>query len=195
MKNKQPRFHTTEEEARFWVTHDITDYVGQLEGVNDVDKLFVLSPALARKIHARAKRRLISLRLSVWEMEQSKEAAKKLKKMEREILRSVKVRITFYAPSLKGINSDSNPKKTATMTKPIPGRTCAISRGLVKAGWLGSKIYIPEIGIRYASDIMGKSINGKVITKRIDICVGKNEVKNQTKRFKKTHVIANVLRK
>ena len=123
------------------------------------------------------------------------ETAQKLKKMEREILRSVKVRITFYAPSLNGINSDSNPKKTATMTKPIPGRTCAISRDLVKAGWLGRKIYIPGIGIRYASDIMGKSANGKSITKQIDICVGKNEVRQQAKRFKKTHVTANVLRK
>ena len=123
------------------------------------------------------------------------ETAQKLKKMEMEILRSAKVRITFYAPSLKGINSDSNPKKTATMTKPIPGRTCAISRDLVKAGWLGRKIYIPGIGIRYAADIMGKSVNGKAITKRIDICVGKNDLKKQTKRFKKTHVIANVLRK
>ena len=123
------------------------------------------------------------------------ETAQKLKKMEREILRSVKVRITFYAPSLTGINSDSNPKKTATMTTPIPGRTCAISRDLVKAGWLGRKIYIPGIGIRYASDIMGKSANGKSITKQIDICVGKNEVRQQAKRFKKTHVTANVLRK
>lgn len=121
------------------------------------------------------------------------ETAQKLKKMEREIMRSVKVRITFYAPSLKGINSDSNPKKTATMTKPIPGRTCAISRDLVNAGWLGRKIYIPGIGIRYTSDIIGESVNGKVITKQIDICVGKNDVKQQAKRFKKTHVIANVL--
>lgn len=87
MKNKRPRFHTTEEEARFWDTHDITDYLGQLEEVNDVDKLFVLSPALARKIHARAKRRLISLRLSVWEIEQSKEAAKKMNVPYQSLMR------------------------------------------------------------------------------------------------------------
>ena len=78
MKNKLPHFRTADEEARFWDTHDATDYLAHLESINDVDKLFILSPTLARKIHARAKRRLISLRLSVWEIEQSKEAAKKM---------------------------------------------------------------------------------------------------------------------
>lgn len=78
MKNKLPRFRTADEEARFWDTHDVTDYLEHLEENKEVDKLFVLSPSLARKIQARAKKRLISLRLSVWEIEQSKEAAKKM---------------------------------------------------------------------------------------------------------------------
>jgi hypothetical protein len=121
------------------------------------------------------------------------ESAKKIEKLESEIMWSTKVKITFYAPALKGINSDSRPDLTATMEKPIPGWTCAISRDLVKAGWLGRRIYIPGLGIRYASDIMGKSVRGKAITKQIDICVGQRHVWTESKKFGKTHEIATIL--
>ena len=113
--------------------------------------------------------------------------------LEKERMRSLKVKITFYAPELKGINSDKNPNKTATMQKPVPGWTCAISRDLVNAGWLGRKIYIKGLGIRYAADIMGKAANGKPIQKQIDICVGKKDVKTQAKKFGLTHEIATIL--
>lgn len=120
-------------------------------------------------------------------------SARKIKKLESEIMWSTKVKITFYAPTLKGINSDSRPDLTATMENPIPGWTCAISRDLVKAGWLGRRIYIPGLGVRYASDIMGKSVNGKTITKQIDICVGQKNVWTEAKKFGKTHEIATIL--
>lgn len=113
--------------------------------------------------------------------------------LEKERMRSLEVKITFYAPDLMGINSDSNPNKTATMQKPIPGWTCAISRDLVRAGWLGRKIYIKGLGVRYASDIMGKSVNGKPITKQIDICVGKKNVLTEAKKFGKSKEIATLL--
>lgn len=113
--------------------------------------------------------------------------------LEKERMRSLEVKITFYAPDLRGINSDSNPNKTATMQKPIPGWTCAISRDLVRAGWLGRKIYIKGLGVRYASDIMGKSVNGKPITKQIDICVGKKNVLTEAKKFGKSKEIATIL--
>lgn len=113
--------------------------------------------------------------------------------LEKERMRSLEVKITFYAPDLMGINSDSNPNKTATMQKPIPGWTCAISRDLVRAGWLGRKIYIKGLGVRYASDIMGKSVNGKPITKQIDICVGKKNVLTEAKNFGKSKEIATIL--
>jgi len=99
--------------------------------------------------------------------------------------RTAKVKITFYAPSLKGINSDSNPTKTAIMDTPVPGWTCAISRDLVAQGWLGRKIYIQGLGVRYASDVMGKSYKGKPIINQIDICVGKTAVKSVAKTFGK----------
>lgn len=79
------------------------------------------------------------------------------------------------------------------MQKPIPGWTCAISRDLARAGWLGRKIYIKGLGVRYASDIMGKSVNGKPITKQIDICVGKKNVLTEAKKFGKSKEIATIL--
>jgi hypothetical protein len=103
--------------------------------------------------------------------------------LEREITRTSEVKITFYAPKLKGINSDSDHTKTATMQEPIPGWTCAISRDLVDAGWLGRKIWIKGLGIRYASDIMADSYNGNPIRKQIDICVGKKYVKSEAKKL------------
>lgn len=94
-----------------------------------------------------------------------------------------KVKITFYSPSLGGINSDSDPSKTATMTTPIIGLTCAISRNLVEDGWLGSTIYIQGIGIRQATDIMGKEYKGKKIFNQIDILTGPNDVKKEAKKL------------
>ncbi|MDY0219426.1 MAG: hypothetical protein RBR14_08785 [Candidatus Cloacimonas acidaminovorans] len=108
-------------------------------------------------------------------------------------MRSLEVKITFYAPDLGGINSDTTPDKTATMQTPVPGWTCAISRDLVRAGWLGRRIYIKGLGVRYASDIMGKSVNGKIIEKQIDICVGKKDVWGQAKKFGKSKEIATIL--
>ena len=100
-----------------------------------------------------------------------------------------KVKITFYSPELGGINSDSNPKKTAIMEDTIIGWTCAISRDLIELGWLGKKIYIKGIGIRMASDIMGKGI-----TKQIDILVGKNDIKKEAKKLgKNTNILATIL--
>lgn len=108
--------------------------------------------------------------------------------------RSAKVKITFYAPSLGGINSDSNPNKTAIMDKPVAGWTCAISRDLVEKGWLGRKLYIKGLGIRYASDIMGASYKGKPITNQIDICVGKSDVQTEARMFgTNTNITATVL--
>ncbi len=87
----------------------------------------------------------------------------------KEQLKSIaikRVRLTFYHPESRGINSDSDPSNTATMTRPIPGRTIAISKALVKLGWLGKKIYIENWGVFEASDRMGPSIEGCAI----DIC-------------------------
>ena len=82
--------------------------------------------------------------------------------------RIVKVTVTFYCPAEKGINSDSDHTKTATMTKPICGRTIAISKSLFKKGWLGCEVYVEGLGVFKIEDRMGKSIQGDCI----DICIG-----------------------
>ena len=97
--------------------------------------------------------------------------------------RTAKVKVTFYAPELGGINTDSDPGRTAIMDTPVAGWTCAISRDLVEKGWLGRKIYIPGLGVRYASDIMGRSYKGKSIKNQIDICVGRDHILSEAKRI------------
>ena len=84
MKKKLPHFKTREEEIEFWDTHSITDYLHELE---PADELFVLSPALARKIRERAKKRMISLRLAEWQIEKSKQIAKREKIPYQVLLR------------------------------------------------------------------------------------------------------------
>lgn len=106
-----------------------------------------------------------------------------IKNLEMQITRTAEVKVTVYAPELRGINSDSDHSRTAIMDKPVPGWTCAISRDLVGAGWLGKKIWIKGIGIRYASDIMAESYNGRKIEKQIDICVGKEYIKTEAKKI------------
>lgn len=74
--------------------------------------------------------------------------------------------VSAYHPKSKGINSDKDPNRTATMKRPIAGYTLAISNELFDLGWLGKKIYIDGWGIGKATDRMDKSVKGK----QIDIC-------------------------
>jgi predicted DNA binding CopG/RHH family protein len=48
-----------------------------LHDFKETDKIFILSPRLAHRIRERAKKRMISIRLAHWEIEKSKEIAKK----------------------------------------------------------------------------------------------------------------------
>ena len=91
-----------------------------------------------------------------------------LNQLKNSNSRIVKVTVTFYCPAARGINSDSDHTKTATMTKPISGYTVAISKSLFEKGWLGCKIYVEGEGIFKIEDRMDKSIKGDCI----DICIG-----------------------
>ena len=73
IKQKLPNFKTREEEAKFWDTHSMIDYLDELE---PADNVFTLAPALANKIKERAKTRAISLRLPQWEIDGAKRVAK-----------------------------------------------------------------------------------------------------------------------
>ncbi|MGE4417709.1 MAG: hypothetical protein AB7D26_10765 [Marinobacterium sp.] len=62
--------------------------------------------------------------------------------------------------------TDSDPRHTATMEKPIPGWTCAVSRDL--SHWLGGRVWIEGVGVRRVNDLM----HGRY-KKRLDVLVGK----------------------
>jgi len=49
---------------------------------------------------------------------------------------------------------------TATMEKPVQGKTCAVSRDLIH--WLGGRIYIEGIGVRRVNDLMNKRFDATV---------------------------------
>uniref|UniRef100_A0A6M3J261 3D domain-containing protein n=1 Tax=viral metagenome TaxID=1070528 RepID=A0A6M3J261_9ZZZZ len=76
------------------------------------------------------------------------------------------VTITAYHPPSRGINSDSDPNRTALMVKPKPGWTAVISRNMIKYGWIGKKIYAPNIGVWKIEGVMGKEVIGN----QIDLC-------------------------
>lgn len=86
--------------------------------------------------------------------------------------RGTKVTLTWYHPQSGGINTDGNPYRTATMTKPKVGRTIAISKALVARGWLGKRIYIEGYGTFVAEDRMSSKLSGY----RIDICAASKEI-------------------
>jgi len=96
---------------------------------------------------------------------------------------SATVRVTAYHPKSKGINSDSSPETTATMTKPRAGKTAAISSSLFKKGWLGKKVYIDGYGVFIIEDRMSKSLKGD----RIDLCVGSKRVAQNFKTKDEVH--------
>lgn len=83
-KKKIPVFKSAAEEARFWETHSVTDYLGQLE---EVDTIFALSPELSRTIHERSRKKAISLRLFKWEIDLAKRIAKSKKVPYQRLLR------------------------------------------------------------------------------------------------------------
>lgn len=109
---------------------------------------------------------------------------KTIQKLEKEVQRQQIVTVSFYHPESRGINSDSDPTNTATMTKPIVGRTIACSNELFEIGWLWSKIYVEGFGVFRVEDRMDPGVKGKCI----DICVSSE--KRAFQLGKKHNVIA-----
>ena len=68
-----PDFKTEEEIDRFWSTHSLTDY---LDDTEKVDKVLVLTPDLARRIRARSRKRLLTIRLEEWRIARAKAIAR-----------------------------------------------------------------------------------------------------------------------
>lgn len=63
---------------------------------------------------------------------------------------SIEATVTAYTNRTRETNHD--PAHTATMSKPIPGLTCAVSRDLIH--WLGGRIYIEGYGVWHVEDLM-----------------------------------------
>lgn len=72
--------------------------------------------------------------------------------------------ISAYTPRKQ--ETDKDPHNTATMEKPIPGWTCAVSQDYLH--WLGGRVYIPGIGVRKVNDLMHPRYE-----KTIDLFMGK----------------------
>ncbi|MFW6121249.1 MAG: 3D domain-containing protein [Petrotogales bacterium] len=70
--------------------------------------------------------------------------------------------LTITAYTAREQETNSNPEQTATMEKPVPGWTVAVSQDL--KGWLGKRIYIEGLGVFKVNDLM----NGRY-TNRVDI--------------------------
>lgn len=72
MKKKLPNLKTEEEVHRFWSGHSFTDYLSDAE---EVDEKIQLNPELAYKIRERTKKKLIALRLEMWQLRGAREIA------------------------------------------------------------------------------------------------------------------------
>lgn len=77
----------------------------------------------------------------------------------REV-RARRVMVTAYAATKR--QTDSTPRLTALMARAKEGRTCAISRDLVREGWLGRRIYIEGLGVWVAEDVMNKRWRNRI---------------------------------
>ena len=78
-------------------------------------------------------------------------------------MQKIRAEVTAYTLDLDEINND--PQHAADMSKPVPGRTAAVSRDLIHL--LGKKVYIPGHGVRVINDLAAVDITGT-----IDLLVG-----------------------
>lgn len=77
---------------------------------------------------------------------------------------AIKARVSAYTASRR--ETDADPGRTATMERPIPGWTCAVSRDL--AHWLGGRVWIEGVGVRKVNDLMHSRHK-----RQVDVLVGK----------------------
>ncbi len=94
------------------------------------------------------------------------------------------VEVTAYTAAFN--ETDADPQITASMTKPIPGKTIAVSRDLFYSGWtFGKSVYIEGQGLFVIQDLMAKKW-----TMKIDICTG---TKVEARQFGKKRLTAVLL--
>lgn len=74
MKRKLSSLKTEREVHEFWSKHDLTDC---LQDAEEVDEKIQLDPGLAHSIRERTKKKMIALRLEMWQLERTKAIASK----------------------------------------------------------------------------------------------------------------------
>jgi len=93
------------------------------------------------------------------------------------------VTVTAYTASKR--ECDTDPGNTATMETPVPGWTAAVSRDLLRDGWVfGSRVWIEGVGVFEISDVMHSRFE-----RRIDVLVG---TKKQARKFGAKHGVTAV---
>ena len=74
MKKKMPSLKTEMEVHEFWSKHDLTEYLHEME---ELDEKIQLDPGLAHRIRERTNKKMIALRLERWQLERAKAIAHK----------------------------------------------------------------------------------------------------------------------
>ncbi len=69
-----PRFRSEKEEAHFWGKRSLLDFWND---TNEVDEALEVDPELLNKVRARARKRLLSLRIEAWRIDKAKKIARK----------------------------------------------------------------------------------------------------------------------
>lgn len=101
------------------------------------------------------------------QIQQNKEDIETIKKEVQELRSAINSltprKITVTAYTARKEECDITPNKTASMKKPMPGRTIAVSRDLHQQGWsLGKRVYIDQIGVFQIEDLMHSKHENKI---------------------------------
>jgi len=83
-KKKLPNFKSDKKFGRFMESRDTTTYLDDMEPVDQM----LLDPKLARRIRERSRKRLVTLRLPVWQVAAAKRIAKREKRPYQKVIQA-----------------------------------------------------------------------------------------------------------
>ncbi len=74
MKKRLPKLRDEKTVHAFWSKHSVTEFPADMEAL---DEKIQLAPELASRIQERMKKKMIALRLELWQLKRTKEIAAK----------------------------------------------------------------------------------------------------------------------
>ena len=92
----------------------------------------------------------IAVFLLLWQEHSQEGTAPQVIQIINTPVASITADVTAYTNRKRETNN--NPAHTATMRRPTPGLTCAVSRDLLH--WLGGRVYIEGYGVWRVEDLM-----------------------------------------